>query len=120
MNNLNLETIVSILETSKKTGDRNYFYEYNICVEDVKCMLLESGFPKSKHDELTEYAIDLAAFSVFKHQIGKTGKEVSLSRCFKIFMGSHNTMSTGYGVITDMAWNQTIDEIVSIIKKSSR
>lgn len=120
MNKLSIDTIISILEAAKKTGERNYFHEYNICIEDVKCMLLESGFPKNRHDELTEYALDLASISVFKHTIGKTGVETSLSKCFKIFMGSHNTMSTGYGTITDMAWNQTIDEIINLIQKSSR
>ena len=107
------ETIIDILETTKKTGkQRNYFKEYEITPEIVKTILLECGYPYDKTEELEKHSIDLASMSVFKHQLGVSENTfVSLSSCFELFLTGKRR-----GIITDVAWNQTIDHIINLLR----
>lgn len=113
---LESETAINILETCKKTGERDYLHEYEINLSVVESLLLEAGFPCDKTEDLSKYALDLAAMAVFKHKIGINEKSVSLGECFALFMGRANSgVPVGKGTITDLSWNQTLEQIIEMI-----
>ena len=119
---LETDTIISILEACKKTGERDYFSEYEIDLNIVEDNLLQGGFPSDDLEDLSKYALDLAAMAVFKHKIGTNKKSVSLSDCFVQFMGRGTTEkfegaeATETGIITDLSWNQTLEQIIDMLK----
>ena len=112
------ETAINILECAKKTGERDYFKEYEITTEMIRDILLDSGFPDEETDSLHKYAVDIAVLSVFKHRIGMNEKDTSMVDCFKLFVGfgkNSNFKSCNAiekGTITDLSWNQTLERII--------
>ena len=119
---IEVDTARNILECAKKTGDRDYFAEYEITTDLVEEQLIIAGFPEDKDEELKKYAVDLAAISVFKHKIG-CEESTTMSDCFKIFMGAGKNDSgisecaaSGTGTITDLSWNQTLEQVISMLK----
>lgn len=117
---LDTETMVNILTTSKKVGERDYFKEYEITPAIVRCILIESGFPTDKQVELKKSSIDLTAVAIFKHRVGSGQKNLNLCDCFSQVIGRNDGEPfnmTGCGTITDLAWNQTVDEIISLLEK---
>ena len=119
---LETDTIISILEACKKTGERDYFSEYEIHLSIAENNLLQGGFPSDNPKELSKYALDLAAMAVFKHKIGTNQKSVSLGDCFAQFIGrvssgNIETQPTKTGIITDLSWNQTLELIIDMLKE---
>ena len=112
------EVAIDILECAKKTGERDYFQEYEVSTETVRDALLQAGFPDEEAESLKKYAVDIAALAVFKHLVGTNTKNASMVECFKIFIGyGENTdfpsePAIGKGTITDLSWNQTLERII--------
>ena len=102
--------IKKCLDSTRKCGERDYFQEYEITPFQIKMILLQAGFPDDLHDMLDGYCIDLAAMSVYRHKLGSSDVPVPFISCLKVFTGGAKK-----GTITDVAWNQTIDEIIDAI-----
>lgn len=117
------EIAISVLEACKKTGERDYFSEYEINLDLVESMLLEGGFPCDELEDLSKYALDLAAMAVFKHHIGCNDRSTSLGDCYALFVGRHETNKFSSvepvenGIITDLSWNQTLEQIIDMLKE---
>lgn len=117
---LEIETTINILTTSKKTGQRDYYKEYELTPEITATILLESGFPEDKKDELKKFSIDLTCMAIFKQRLGTSTKAISLSDCFSQVIGRTDGVAhdkTGKGIISDLSWNQTVDEIIGLMEK---
>ena len=112
------EVAIDILECAKKTGERDYFQEYEISTEVVRDTLLQAGFPDDEIESLKKYAVDIASLAVFKHQVGTNNKNASMVDCFKLFVGFgenqdfSSVSAVGKGTITDLSWNQTLERII--------
>ena len=117
---LEIETTINILNATKKSGDRDYFKEYEITPEIVSTILLEAGFPEEKKEDLTKRSVELACVAIFKHKVGSDPKNASLLDSFVQVIGRSdgvNHSRIGKGIITDLAWNQCVDEIINLLEK---
>ena len=91
-------------------SDKNEFY---ITTDLIKTILLNNEYPLDLMDTLDGYCIDLASYSVHRHFISqKKDTPTSLCECIKIFNGYKKTPGKGKGLITNEAWNKTIDDIL--------
>ena len=99
------DKIIKCLELTRKTGVRDYFKEYNISIFQVKMILQQANYPQDLLEYLDNYCVDLASFAVYRHLLGTTESAVTLSSCYKIFIGDYDNDPIGKGTITDVSWN---------------